>query len=78
MVLLASRGQLLEKTSGGSLDLSSVLGTAHANERSLLPQKLLVWIQFLAHLHFTCAAFEYQKLGSSGSHTQRGKGSQGC
>lgn len=46
MVLLASRGQFLENTTGESLDLSLVLGTAYTNGRSALSQHLLIWIQF--------------------------------
>lgn len=62
VALLASRGQFLEKTSGGSLDLckwevSSFTATAYLNS-------------ILAHLRCNCVFFESQKLGSNGSHKE--------
>lgn len=41
VVPLTSMEQFLEKTTGESLDLNSVLGTAYTNGRSALSQQLL-------------------------------------
>lgn len=76
MVPLTSRGQFLEKSTGESLDLSSVLGTAYTNQRSALSLQLNYYYYLdsnLAPFHFSCVSFEYKKLGRNGSRPWRGK-----
>lgn len=73
MVLLASRGQFLEKTTGESLDLSSVLGTAYTNGRSAVSQHLLIWIQFWPILASSGPSLSIKSLAAMGVTHEEGK-----
>lgn len=72
MVSLTSRGRFLEKTTGESLDLSSVLGTACTNGRSAFMAAAYLHSN-LAPFCFRCTSSEYKKLGRNGTQTWRGK-----
>lgn len=66
VVLLARRGQILEKTTGGSLDLSPGLGTAHTNGSSALSQLLLIWVQFWPIYTSTVPSLRIKSLAAVG------------